>query len=51
MGIMNRVIQGTAANAEESAAGAQELNAQAYSMKTSVSELLHLVGGAVRSSA
>jgi hypothetical protein len=48
MGTMNQVTEGTAANAEESAAAAEQLNAQAYSMQSSVAELLHLVGGAAR---
>jgi len=43
---MDKVTQSNAANAEESAAAAQELNAQAASMKQSVNELLQLVSGA-----
>ncbi|MDR3460631.1 MAG: methyl-accepting chemotaxis protein [Verrucomicrobiae bacterium] len=42
---MDKVTQGNAANAEESAAAAEELNAQAATMKQSVAELLLLVGG------
>jgi len=43
---MNQVTQGSGANAEESAAAAEELNPQACSMKSAVSELLSLIGGA-----
>jgi methyl-accepting chemotaxis protein len=42
---MDKVTQNNAANAEESAAAAQELNGQAALMEQSVQELLHLVGG------
>jgi methyl-accepting chemotaxis protein len=42
---MDKVTQSNAANAEESAAAAQELNSQAESLEESVEELLHLVGG------
>ena len=42
---MDKVTQSNAANAEESAAAAEELNAQAHAMKESVAELLKLVGG------
>jgi len=42
---MDKVTQSNAATAEESAAAAQELNAQADVMKQSVGELLQLVGG------
>jgi len=45
VGQMDKVTQSNAANAEESAAAAEELNAQATTMKESVSELLRLVGG------
>jgi methyl-accepting chemotaxis protein len=45
VGQMDKVIQSNAANAEESAAAAQELNAQAETMRNSVAELLILVGG------
>ena len=40
-----------AANAEESAATSEELNAQAITMKESVAELLQLVGGKSRRNA
>jgi methyl-accepting chemotaxis protein len=46
VGQMDKVTQSNAASAEESAAAAQELNAQASVMKQSVAELLQLVGGA-----
>jgi len=42
---MDKVTQSNAANAEESAAAAQELNAQSATMNESVTELLQLVGG------
>jgi uncharacterized phage infection (PIP) family protein YhgE len=42
---MDKVTQANAANAEESAAAAEELNAQAEAMKDAVSELLRLVDG------
>jgi ABC-type transporter Mla subunit MlaD len=45
VGQMDKVTQSNAANAEESAAAAQELNAQAASMKQAVTELMQLVGG------
>jgi hypothetical protein len=41
---MDQVTQSNAANAEESAAAAQELNAQATVLKESVHELVRLVG-------
>jgi len=41
---MDKVTQSNAATAEESAAAAQELNAQAEVMRQSVAELLQLVG-------
>ena len=44
VGQMDKVTQSNAASAEESAAAAQELNAQAEIMKQSVVELLRLVG-------
>jgi len=44
VGQMDKVTQGNAASAEESAAAAEELNGQAETMKRSVAELLHLVG-------
>ena len=42
---MDKVTQSNAANAEESAAAAEELNAQAATMKKSVADLLQLVAG------
>jgi methyl-accepting chemotaxis protein len=45
VGQMDKVTQSNAASAEESAAAAEELNAQAVAMKESVAELLQLVGG------
>jgi methyl-accepting chemotaxis protein len=42
---MDQVIQGNAASAEESAAAAAELTAQANVLKSAVNELLQLVGG------
>jgi methyl-accepting chemotaxis protein len=42
---MDKVTQGNAASAEECAAAAEELNAQAQAMKDAVGELLKLVGG------
>jgi len=45
VGQMDKVTQSNAANAEESAAAAEELNAQSAVMKESVSELLRLVDG------
>ncbi len=44
VGQMDKVTQSNAATAEESAAAAQELNAQAELMKQSVLELMQLVG-------
>jgi methyl-accepting chemotaxis protein len=44
VGQMDKVTQGNAASAEESASAAEELSAQAESMKESVAELLKLVG-------
>jgi methyl-accepting chemotaxis protein len=44
VGQMDRITQASAATAEESAAAAEELNAQANLMKGSVRELLQLVG-------
>ncbi|MFC1524595.1 methyl-accepting chemotaxis protein, partial [Thermodesulfobacteriota bacterium] len=43
---MDKVTQGTAANAEESASASEELNAQAYHMKEIVNELKIIVDGA-----
>jgi len=45
VGQMDRVTQSNAANAEESAAAAQELNALAETVKGSVAELMQLVSG------
>jgi methyl-accepting chemotaxis protein len=45
VGQMDKVTQSNAANAEESAAAAEELNSQAELMKQSVAELLQLVDG------
>jgi methyl-accepting chemotaxis protein len=45
VGQMDKVTQGNAASAEECAAAAEELNAQAVTMTDSVNELLQLVGG------
>ncbi|WP_051328278.1 methyl-accepting chemotaxis protein [Desulfatirhabdium butyrativorans] len=42
---MDKVTQSTAANAEESAAASEELNAQAEQMKTFVEDLVRVVGG------
>ncbi len=51
VGQMDKVTQSNAANAEESAAAAEELNGQAASMKQSVAALLKLVGGEPKVSA
>jgi methyl-accepting chemotaxis protein len=45
VGQMDQVTQSNAASAEESAAAAEELNAQAVTMKESVAELMQLVEG------
>ncbi|HUC85241.1 MAG TPA: hypothetical protein VL970_08625 [Candidatus Acidoferrales bacterium] len=45
IGQVDKVTQSNASSAEESAAAAEELNAQAATMKQSVIELLKLVGG------
>jgi methyl-accepting chemotaxis protein len=50
VGQMDKVVQSNAANAEESASAAEELSAQAETMRGSVAELLTLVGGNTRSS-
>ena len=50
VGQMDKVTQSNAANAEESASAAEELNAQAHTMKDAVSELLKLVGGSQKAS-
>ena len=44
VGQMDKVTQNNAANAEESAAAAEELNAQAMTLKQSVGHLMKLVG-------
>ncbi len=49
IGQMDKVTQANAANAEESSSAAQELNAQAETMKEAVAELLGLVGGNIQS--
>ena len=46
VGQMDKVTQSNAATAEETAAAAEELNSQASAMKSSVNDLLRLVGGA-----
>jgi methyl-accepting chemotaxis protein len=46
VGQMDKVTQGNAASAEESAAAAEELNAQAVTLKDCVNQLLELVNGA-----
>ncbi len=43
---MDKVVQGAAANAEESASASEEMNAQAEQMKGYVVELMEVVGGA-----
>jgi len=45
---MDKVTQSNAANAEETAASAEELNAQALCLLESVGELMQLVGGAAQ---
>ncbi|PTY07360.1 chemotaxis protein [Opitutaceae bacterium EW11] len=45
VGEMDRVVQSNAANAEEAASAAEELNGQAATMRESVTELLRLVQG------
>jgi uncharacterized phage infection (PIP) family protein YhgE len=45
VGQMDKVTQANAASAEESAAAAEELNAQAAVMRQAVGELVRLVGG------
>jgi len=45
VGQMDKVTQSNAATAEQSAAAAQELNAQSLAMKHAVAELISLVGG------
>ncbi len=46
VGQMDKVTQSNAANAEETAAAAEELNAQSASMKQTVADLRELVNGA-----
>lgn len=41
---MDKVTQSNASNAEETAAAAEELNAQAHALNEAVIELRHLVG-------
>jgi methyl-accepting chemotaxis protein len=48
VGQMDKVTQSNAATAEETAAAAEELNSQSSSMKSSVNELLQLIGGGSR---
>ena len=48
---MGKITQSNAGNAEETAAAAEELNAQAQNMQESLGELLRLVGNAVTASA
>ena len=45
---MDKVVQQNAANAEESASAAEQMNAQAVQMKSTVEELMKLVGGTVK---
>jgi methyl-accepting chemotaxis protein len=47
MSQMDKVTQGNASNAEETAAAAEELNAQASMLRDTVGSLLRLVGGSV----
>jgi len=42
---MDRVTQSNASNSEETAAAAEELNAQAATLKEAVDQLLELIGG------
>ena len=42
---MDKVVQGNAASAEESASAAEELSAQSVALQAAVSELIQLVGG------
>lgn len=42
---MSQVVQGTAANAEESASASEELSAQAMQMRESVDDLVRVIGG------
>jgi len=45
VGQMDRVTQGNASSAEENAAAAEELNAQAVTLKSCVTDLLRIVNG------
>jgi methyl-accepting chemotaxis protein len=45
---MSQVVQGTAANAEESASASEELSAQAKNMRESVNDLVQVIGGRKR---
>jgi methyl-accepting chemotaxis protein len=47
---MDKVVQGVAANAEESASASEEMNAQAVQMKDFVNELAKLVGRRIEQS-
>ena len=47
---MDKVVQQNAANAEESASAAEQMNAQAVQMKSTVEELMKLVGGTAKKS-
>jgi len=51
VGQMDQVTQSNAASAEESAAAAEELNAQAYALKSVVGDLLILIEGRVETTA
>jgi methyl-accepting chemotaxis protein len=46
MNEMDKVVQRNAANAEENASASEEMNAQAEQMRTYVSDLIAIVGGA-----
>ena len=48
VGQMDRVTQSNAGNAEETAAAAEELNAQAQVMNENVGDLMRLIGGSVQ---
>ena len=48
---MDKVVQRSAANAEESASSSEEMNAQAEQMKIYVEELIQVVGGSGREGA
>jgi len=51
VGQMDKVTQSNASNAEETASAAEELNAQAISLKEAVADLSKLVGSSAQSSA